>query len=132
GREIEIVNPDLVRQVFTGDPDVMRAGEANDILRPLLGPRSVLLHDGTEHVRQRKLLVPPFHGERVATWGRIMREVTERIVDAWPRGKPFSLHPHMQRITLEVILRTVFGVEDGSQLSDLRDALTCILDRQSS
>ncbi len=132
GREVEIVHPDLVRQVFTGDPDIMRAGEANDILRPLLGPRSVLLLDGTEHVRQRKLLLPPFHGERVAAWGRIMREVTERIVDAWPRGKPFSLHPHMQRITLEVILRTVFGVDEGSQLSDLRDALTAILDRQSS
>jgi cytochrome P450 len=132
GREIEIVHPDLVRQVFTGDPDVMRAGEANDILRPLVGSRSVLLLDGTEHVRQRKLLLPPFHGERVAAWGRIMREVTERIVDGWPRGKPFSLHPHMQRITLEVILRTVFGVDEGSQLSDLRDALTCILDRQSS
>ena len=59
GREIEIVHPDLVRQVFTGDPDVLRAGEANDILRPLLGARSVLLLDGPEHVRQRKLLVPP-------------------------------------------------------------------------
>lgn len=132
GREIEIVHPDLVRQVFTGDPDVMRAGEANDILRPLLGSRSVLLLDGKEHVRQRKLLLPPFHGERVAAWGRTMREVTERIVASWPRGKSFSLHPHMQRITLEVILRTVFGVDEGSQLGDLRDSLTVILDRQSS
>jgi cytochrome P450 len=132
GREVEIAHPDLVRQVFTGDPDVMHAGEANDILRPLLGPRSVLLLDGAEHVRERKLLLPPFHGDRVATWGRTMRDVTERVAADWPVGTPFALHPHMQRITLEVILRTVFGVEEGGQLSDLRDALTAVLDRQST
>jgi cytochrome P450 len=131
GREIEVVHPDLVRQVFTGDPDVMRAGEANDILRPLLGSRSVLLLDGPEHVRQRKLLMPPFHGERVMAWARTMQEVTARVIDTWRPGSPFALHPHMQRITLEVILRTVFGVDDGSPLDDLRDALTRVLDRQS-
>jgi cytochrome P450 len=125
------VHPDLVRQVFTGDPDVMRAGEANDILRPLLGSRSVLLLDGPEHVRQRKLLMPPFHGERVMAWARTMQEVTARAVDTWRAGSPFALHPHMQRITLEVILRTVFGVDEGSALDDLRDALTRVLDRQS-
>jgi cytochrome P450 len=131
GREIEIVHPDLVRQVFTGDPDVLRAGEANDILRPLLGARSVLLLDGPEHVRQRKLLMPPFHGERVMAWARTMQEVAARAVETWRAGAPFALHPHMQRITLEVILRTVFGVDEGSQLDDLRDALTRVLDRQS-
>ncbi|HEY3822465.1 MAG TPA: cytochrome P450 [Polyangiaceae bacterium] len=131
GREIEIVHPDLVRQVFTGDPDVLRAGEANDILRPLLGSRSVLLLDGPEHVRQRKLLMPPFHGERVMAWARTMQEVTLRVVDTWRPGAAFALHPHMQRITLEVILRTVFGVDEGSHLDDLRDALTRVLDRQS-
>ena len=131
GREIEIVHPDLIRQVFTGDPDVMRAGEANDLLRPLVGSRSVLLLDGAEHVRQRKLLMPPFHGERVAAWVRTMQEATEAVVATWESGKPFSLHPHMQRLTLEVILRTVFGVDEGSHLEDLRDALTRVLDRQS-
>ena len=131
GREIEIVHPDLIRQVFTGDPDVFRAGEANEILRPLLGARSVLLLDGREHVRQRKLLMPPFHGERIAAYAATMREVTQRVVSTWPVGSPFALHPHMQRITLEVILRTVFGVEEGSQLDDLREALTRVLDRQS-
>ncbi|HEY8087256.1 MAG TPA: cytochrome P450 [Polyangiaceae bacterium] len=131
GREIEIVHPDLVRQVFTGDPDVLRAGEANDILRPLLGARSVLLLDGPEHVRQRKLLVPPFHGERVLAWARTMSEITRTVLDSWSAGASFALHPHMQRITLEIILRTVFGVDEGSQLDDLRDALTRVLDRQS-
>jgi cytochrome P450 len=131
GREIWIAHPDLVRQVFTGDPDVLRAGEANDILRPLLGSRSVLLLDGREHVRQRKLLMPPFHGERVIAWARTMSDITRAAVDSWSPGAPFALHPHMQRITLEVILRTVFGVDEGSQLEDLRDALTRVLDRQS-
>jgi cytochrome P450 len=131
GREVEVVHPDLVRQVFTGDPDVLRAGEANAILGPLVGDRSVLLLDGVEHVRQRKLLMPPFHGERVAAYGITMHEIAERAIDAWPQGSPFALYPHMQRITLEIILRTVFGVEEGSQLGDLRDALTRVLNRLS-
>jgi cytochrome P450 len=131
GREIEIAHPDLVRAVFTGDPDVFHAGEANDIMRPLLGSHSVLLLDGSEHVRQRKLLMPPFHGERMVAYAETMREVTERVVATWPPDAAFSLHPHMQRITLEIILRTVFGIDEGAQLEDLRDALTRVLDRQS-
>jgi cytochrome P450 len=131
GREVEVVHPDLVRQVFTGDPDVLRAGEANAVLKPLVGDRSVLLLDGAEHARERKLLMPPFHGERVAAYAATMHEIAERAVDAWPEGSPFALYPHMQRITLEIILRTVFGVEEGSQLGDLRDALTRVLNRLS-
>ena len=131
GREVEVVHPDLVRQVFTGDPNVLRAGEANIILGPLVGDRSVLLLDGAEHVRQRKLLMPPFHGERVSAYAATMHEITEGAVEAWPEGSPFALYPHMQRITLEIILRTVFGVEEGSQLGDLRDALTRVLNRLS-
>jgi cytochrome P450 len=131
GREIEIAHPDLIRKVFTGDPDVFRAGEANDILRPLVGSRSVLLLDGREHVRQRKLLMPPFHGDRIAAYASTMREVTECVVAGWPVGTPFSLHAHMQRITLDVIFRTVFGVNDGKDLDVLRPALTRLLDRQS-
>jgi cytochrome P450 len=131
GREVEVVHPELVRQVFTGDPDTFRAGEANAILGPLVGPRSVLLLDGSEHVRQRKLLMPPFHGERVAAYASTMYEVAERAIDEWPEGAAFALYPHLQRITLEIILRTVFGVEEGSQLGDLRDALTRVLNRLS-
>jgi cytochrome P450 len=132
GREIEVVHPELVRQVFTGDPDVFRAGEGNAILGPLVGPASILLLDGSDHVRQRKLLMPPFHGERMAAYASTMQDIVERAVDAWPTGSPFALYPHMQRVTLEIILRTVFGVEEGSQLGDLRDALTRVLNRQSS
>ncbi|MBK8254900.1 MAG: cytochrome P450 [Polyangiaceae bacterium] len=132
GREVEIVNPDLVKQVFTTDPDIARAGEANEILAPLVGHYSVLLLDGREHVRQRKLMMPPFHGEHVLGYGQIMRDITEKTVANWPAGVPFSMHPSAQHITLEVILRTVFGAEEGAQLNDLRDALTAILDQLSN
>jgi cytochrome P450 len=131
GREIEVVHPDAIRQIFTGNPDVLRAGEANSILGPLLGPRSVLLLDGAEHVRQRKLLVPPFHGERMVAYAETMLEITDRVAATWPVGSPFSMHPFMQEITLDVILRTVFGLEEGSHLDDLHEALTHILDQQS-
>lgn len=131
GREIEIASPELIKQVLTADPDLARAGEANGILEPLVGPRSVLLLDGPEHLRQRRLMMPPFHGEHVLAFGRTMHEIAERAAAGWPVGEPFSLHPHMQRITLEIILRTVFGVDEGAQLDDLRQALTRVLDHQS-
>ena len=132
GKEVTVVEPDLVKRVFTGDPEKLRAGEANEFLGPLVGTRSVLLLDGAEHLRQRRLMMPPFHGERMLAYARTMREVTEQVVDAFPLDGPFALHPHMQRITLEIILRTVFGVDEGVELDALRVALARIIDRQSS
>jgi unspecific monooxygenase len=132
GPEVAVTTPELVRQVFSGDPDQLRAGEANIVLEPLLGPRSVLLLDGAEHLRQRRLMMPPFHGERMLAYAGTMRSIADQVVEGWPVGRPFSLHPHMQRITIDIILRTVFGVDDADELRDLRDALTAILDRQSS
>jgi cytochrome P450 len=131
GREVEVVHPDLIRQIFTGDPDVLRAGEANAVLEPLVGPRSVLLLDGKAHARERRLMMPPFHGDHVLSFARTMRAATERQVARFPVGRAFSLHPFMQTLTLDVILRTVFGVDEGAAFDDLREALTSILDRQS-
>ena len=102
-------DPEAVKTVFTGDPEQLLAGKNNEILRPLLGDRSVLLLDGAEHMRQRRLMLPPFHGERMKAYGETMREVAERHVAAWPRGTSFAAAPSMQAITLEIILRTVFG-----------------------
>ncbi len=130
GVEVIIVHPDDIKQVFTGDPDVLRAGEANIALGPIVGNRSVLLLDGAEHLRQRRLLMPPFHGERMLAYAQVMRDVTEAAVARFPTGRPFSLHPVMQGITLDVILRTVFGVGDESEHSAaLRSALPRVLDR---
>ncbi len=132
GTEACFVHPDAVKEVFTGDSDVMRAGEANAPLGPFLGRNSVLLLDGAEHLRQRRLLMPPLHGERMTSYGRTMIEVTSRVMAGWPHDRPLRLHPHTQAITMEVILRTVFGVEDTTSLGELRDSLTTLLNRQSS
>ncbi len=118
GRLVYVTRPDLVKQVFTGSPAQMHAGEANaTVLEPALGPNSVLTLDDAPHMRQRKLLLPPFHGDRIEAYGRLMREVTLREMESWPVGEPFALRPHTQRITLAVIMRAVFGVHDEDRLA---------------
>ncbi len=111
GLMIYVNEPELVKQVFTGDPGVYHAGEATAIvLGPGVGPNSVLTLDERPHMRQRKLLLPPFHGENVSRWASTIGEITERDMETWPVGQPFSLRSHTQRITLAVILRAVFGL----------------------
>jgi len=117
-------DPAAVKEIFTGSPDTLRAGEANVILEPFLGSDSLLLMDGARHKRERKLLMPPFHGERMRLYGDVMRTLANEAIDGWPLGQAFPIHHEMQRITLEVILRTVFGLDDGPQLTRLRDLLT--------
>jgi cytochrome P450 len=117
GRLVYVTRPDLVKEVFTGSPAQMHAGEANaTVLEPALGPNSVLTLDDAPHMRQRKLLLPPFHGERIEAYGKLMREVTLREMESWPVGEAFALRPHTQRITLAVIMRAVFGVHDEQRL----------------
>jgi cytochrome P450 len=119
GDFVMLGSPQLVKQAFTADAETLQAGRANRILEPLVGARSVLLLDGDEHLRHRRMLMPPLHGERMAGYARVMAEVTEAAIDRWPVGRPFSLHPHMQAITLEVILRAVFGVEERPRMERL-------------
>jgi cytochrome P450 len=128
GPWVMVSHPDAVKQVFTGDPRLLHAGEANIILKPMLGSSSVLLLDEAPHMRQRKLMLPPFHGERMKAYARTMTEVAEREIASWPRGEPFALWPRMQAITLEVIVRTVFGVERAGDTERLAKALGDILD----
>jgi cytochrome P450 len=85
------------------------------VLEPALGPNSVLTLDDEPHMRQRKLLLPPFHGERVQRYGELIAEITRREMESWPVGEPFAMRPHTQRITLAVILRAVFGVHDRAR-----------------
>ena len=112
--------PDTIKEIFTGDPEVLRAGRGNEVLRPIFGSNSILLLDGARHRRERKLLMPSFHGERMRLYGGIMRETADRSIDAWPIERPFPIHAYMQQITLDIILRTVFGVDEGERLSRLR------------
>jgi cytochrome P450 len=116
GSWVLICDPESIKKVFTGNPEHLRAGEANAILRPVVGSESVLLLDGPSHLRQRKLLLPPFHGARMQRYGEVMREVTEREIANWPAGEPFAVWPRMQAITLEVIVRSVFGVDDAERV----------------
>ncbi len=128
GEWVLVSHPDDVKTVFTGDPNILRAGEGNAVLGPLLGDSSVLLLDEPDHMRQRKLLLPPFHGERMQRYRELMTEVAERELESWPIGEPLSLWPRMQAITLEIIMRTVFGVQEGERLDRLRTGLRNMLD----
>jgi len=128
GTWVLLSDPDAIKQVFTGDPRLLHAGEANVVLLPVLGSHSVLLLDEDPHMRQRKLMLPPLHGERLARHADTMREVAEREVAGWPAGEPLTLAPRMQDVTLEVIVRTVFGLEGGERQRELRRRLRAALD----
>ena len=127
-----LAHPDMVRDVFKADPEIARAGEGNHVLEPILGPRSVLLLDGKQHMRERKLLLPPFHGQALARHRDAMREVAEAEVSRWTAGDTFALQPRMADVTLEIIIRTVFGVRDAAPLERLRSALRDLLEEMSS
>ncbi len=129
---VVLTRPDDVKQVFTGDPHVFHAGEGNRILLPLLGENSVLLLDDEAHMRQRKLLLPPFHGPRMQRYTELMADVAAAEIDTWPLGEPYRLRPRMQAVTLEIILRAVFGLESGERLERLRVELRRLLDLSTS
>ncbi len=116
-------DPAAVREVFTGDPDVLHAGEANRPLAAFMGEHSMLVLDGAAHERERRLLMPPFHGARMRHYATVMREVADRAIDAWPVGRPFPLHAQMQAIAFDVILRAVLGLDGGPHAAPLKDAL---------
>jgi hypothetical protein len=120
-------DPDEIKEVFQAPPDVLHPGEGARILEPLVGRHSVILLDEAPHMEQRKLLLPAFHGERMQRLAGLMSELAEREVASWPRGERIVLHGRLQRLTLEIILRAVFGLERGAQLDELRELLSEIL-----
>ena len=103
--------PDDVRSLFTAKPDEAPSLAGESPLRPILGPDSVLTSLGERHMRQRKLLLPPFHGEAIERYTQAIVEATEREIDTWRLNEPFALAPRMQAITLDVILAGIFGIE---------------------
>lgn len=115
-----VSEPADIRQVFTGDPANLQAGRANRVLKPIVGSNSILMLDGARHKRERKLLMPPFHGERMRLYSQMMCEIVDRSIDSWPMGDPFPIHQQMQEITLDIILRAVFGVAEGKRRWRLR------------
>jgi cytochrome P450 len=104
-------HPDHVRSLFTAKPELVPSLTAESPLRPIVGPNSVLTANGPRHLRQRKLLLPPFHGEAIERYSQMIRDVAEAAIDRWPVGTPFELAPRMQAITLDVIMSGIFGIE---------------------
>jgi cytochrome P450 len=127
GPFVMLSDPAEVKEVFTAPPDVLHAGEGARVLEPVVGRNSVILLDEGAHMEQRKLMLPAFHGERMERLSGLMVEVAEREVGSWPREEPVELHPRMQRLTLEIILRTVFGLDSGGRLESLRERLGAML-----
>ena len=124
---VVLCDPEEIRELFLAPPDVLHPGEGARILEPVVGRHSVILLDEEPHLEQRKLLLPAFHGERMHRLAGLMGELAQREVASWPREETIVLHPRLQRLTLEIILRAVFGLERGAQLDSLRGLLTEIL-----
>jgi cytochrome P450 len=120
--------PETVKQIFADDGETYAAGKFNQSLSALLGDKSVLMLDGSEHRRHRRLLLPPFHGERMQSYGEAMLAATDAAIDGFAPGSVFALHPHMQDVTLRVILRTVFGFEEGPRFDEMRRRMKRILE----
>lgn len=125
-----LCDPEDVKRVFTAPAEAMRpgAGEANPLLGPLLGPRSVMLLDEPDHMRNRKFMLPSFHGDRMRGYGEMMVEVASREIAGWPVGEPFALWPRMQSVSMEVVMRAVFGDTDSQELDELRTLLRRLTD----
>ena len=129
GRNVFVSDPATIKEIFARDRRGNGMPSSRDLLlKPVMGERSVLLIEGDEHLRVRKLMLPPFHGERMRAYAETIEAVAEREIANWPSGRRFALHPSMQSITLEVILSAVFGVVDGARRDELRRRLLAILE----
>jgi cytochrome P450 family 135 len=124
---VMLFDPELVKQLFQGPHEQLNAGEANALLGPILGQRSVLVLDGAEHLRHRKLMLPPFHGKRMQLYEDAVREAADAEIATWPVGTEFALLPTLQSLTLRVIVRAVFGYGPGPAEEELRRRLKAMV-----
>src|SRR3954464_8897551 len=125
---VMISDPEEIKQIFQAPPDVLHPGEGARILQPVVGTYSVILLDEAPHLEQRKLLLPAFHGDAMNKLTGLMEELAENEVSGWETGHPFEVHSRFQALTLEIILRAVFGLDAGSRLDALRDRMAEILE----
>jgi cytochrome P450 len=130
GIGVYVADPDAIRAMLTGDQADLHAGEANAPLSPVLGDKSVLILDGREHLRQRKLLLPPFQGAAIQSFRTVIREVAEAEVDRWREGERLIMRERMRALTFEVIARAVFGVTERARIERLRIALVSLINMQ--
>jgi cytochrome P450 family 135 len=126
-----ISDPEAIKALYREREHGLPPGR-NIILEPILGSKSLLIQEGTEHLSRRRLMLPPFHGERMRSYEATMNEIVEAEIDSWPLGEEFPIHTRMQAVTLEVILRVVFGVSSGPRLERLRGMLGTVLQETAS
>ena len=128
-----VSNPQALQEILGSDSKQFDApGEYNGLFEPLLGKQSVITVSGDRHRRQRQLMMPPFHGERMRAYGQLISDITEQVISQWELGKPFSVRASMQAISLRVILGAVFGLHEGQRYQQLEELLTSMLDVMSS
>jgi cytochrome P450 len=128
---VMVSDPEAVKTLFTAPPEVAPSGAGNSPIAPIMGPSSVIVLTGREHMRQRKLLLPPFHGERMREYEDTIVEATRKDMAGWPLGRPMRLQERTRAITLEVIVRAVFGVQ-GGRMATLTAAIGALLEPVSS
>jgi cytochrome P450 family 135 len=123
---VVISDPEAIRDLYRSRENGLPPGRTV-ALEPVMGPRSVLLLEGSEHLSRRKVMLPPFHGERMRAYEPVIAEIIGAEVDSWPLTREFAIHPRMQAVTLEVIMRAVFGVSDPARAQRLRSLLAEML-----
>jgi cytochrome P450 len=128
---VMLSDPEAIRALYMEHSHGLPPGRTATLM-PVLGPRSVLLLEGSEHLARRRLMLPAFHGERMRSYEGIVRDAAERQIASWPLEQPLALHPCMQALTLEVILRAVFGVSDIERGRRLREQLPRLLGMSAS
>ncbi|HET7589546.1 MAG TPA: cytochrome P450 [Solirubrobacterales bacterium] len=128
---VMISDPDAIKALYRQREQALPPGRTI-VLQPILGSKSLLIQEGAEHLSRRKLMLPPFHGERMRSYEATMSEIVSAEIDAWPLQQAFAVHARMQAVTLEVILRVVFGVSSGSRLERLRGMLSTVLQETAS
>lgn len=132
GTWVLVCDPEDIKRVFTAPPEQLGVGEANTLLGPVLGPRSVMLLEEPQHMTRRKLMLPQFHGQRMESYGGMMAEIARGAVAQWPTDRPFELWPRMQAITLESVMRVVFGPEPTASTRRLQELLRELTDRMNA
>ncbi|CAA9566421.1 Cytochrome P450 [uncultured Synechococcales cyanobacterium] len=125
---VYVGDPEVVREIFMLDATQAATGQSNGIMQAMVGEHSILLLDGNPHQRQRKLLMPPFHGDRLRAYGQLICDITRQVSAQWQPGQSIVARPPMQELTLKVILQAVFGLREGARLSELQRLMSTMLD----
>ncbi|MBV9386150.1 MAG: cytochrome P450 [Chroococcidiopsidaceae cyanobacterium CP_BM_ER_R8_30] len=125
-------HPQGIEEIFTADQKLFNSGHANKFIQPIFGANSLLLMDGNRHQQQRRLLTPPFHGERMRAYGQLICDITQQVMNQWTIAQPFNIRSSMQEISMQVILRAVFGLNEGARFQQLKQLLSSMMSAFSS